>query len=453
MRHSESRRTFIKNTAAAVAFSAITPLGYGSNSLQEPLKVGLIGSGWYGKSDLFRLIQVAPVEVLGICDVDQRMLKEAGELVSQRQQSGRIPKLYSDYRQMLEKHDFDIVLVGSPDHWHALHAIEAIKSGAHVYVQKPISVDVVEGEAMLKAARKYNRVVQVGTQRRSTPHLMEAKEKIVDAGLLGDIGHVEICCYTGKSRQGQPEVVPVPDFFDYDFWTGPAPMLPFTGLPHRRWRAHMEYGNGMIGDMGIHMLDAARWMLGVGWPRKITSVGGTYVNEKAVGNRPDTQHAIFEFDEMNFVWQHRMWGQPDDPDYWWSFKIYGDKGTLKASVRKAEFIPVDGDPVRFDVLYEKEEYPEDLTEDGMELFAAPATRRHMQNFLQSIENNTKPVADIEQGHISSACCILANISADLEGRPLSYDPEKKIITGDPEATNLLAREYREPWVHPTIDNI
>src|SRR5687768_15205039 len=148
-------------------------------------RVGLIGTGWYGKCDLFRLIQVAPVEVVSLCDPDSRMLAEAADMVAQRQVSKKRPRTYGDYRKMLAEKDLDIVLIATPDHWHALAMIEAVKAGADVYVQKPISVDIMEGQAMLAAARKYGRVVQVGTQRRSTPHLIEARNEIVKSGKLG----------------------------------------------------------------------------------------------------------------------------------------------------------------------------------------------------------------------------------------------------------------------------
>ncbi|XOV90954.1 MAG: Gfo/Idh/MocA family protein [Bacteroidota bacterium] len=447
------RRKFVKGLSATAALSTFGGLNMNFAGADKQYRVGLIGSGWYGKSDLFRLIQVSPVDVVAVCDPDQQMLEAAGKLISERQLSKKVPTLYEDYRTMLEKHDFDIVLIGSPDHWHAMHTIAALQAGAHVYVQKPTSVDVVEGEAMLKAARKYGKVVQVGTQRRSTPHLMDAKREIVDTGLLGKVSHVELCNYSGGGGPFQLKTEPIPDFFNYELWTGPAPLLPFHGLPHRRWRAHMEYGNGMIGDMGVHMLDAARWMLNVGWPKKITSVGGIYLNKKVHGNRFDTQTALFEYDELSMVWEHRMWGLPADPDYKWSFKLYGDKGTLKGSVYQAEFVPLEGEGKRYDVLYEREKYPEDLTEEGMSLYAAAATRQHMRDFLHAIETNTKPVADIEEGHISSTACILANLSLELGGRPLAYDPVKRIITGDSEATKRLAREYRASWVHPTVDNV
>src|SRR5690606_24228618 len=230
------------------------------------------GTGWYGKSDLFRLSQVANVDVISLCDPDAHMLADAANLVSQRQKSGKKPRTYSDYRKMLAEKDLDIVLIGSPDHWHALQAIEAMQSGANVYVQKPISVDVLEGEAMVAAARKYNRTVQVGTQRKSTPHLIDAKKNIVDAGLLGKVSHVEMCCYYHMRADVQRCLETVRDFLDYDMWTGPAPLRPSYGLPHKRWwRGYMEYGNGITGDMCVHMFDTRRWMLDLGWPNQVSS--------------------------------------------------------------------------------------------------------------------------------------------------------------------------------------
>lgn len=444
-----NRREFIKGASAALALASLKANGMNVSMPAPKRRVALIGTGWYGKSDLFRLIQVTPVEVVGLCDPDQHQLQNAADMVSQRQESHKKPPTYGDYRKMLVEQKPEIVLVGSPDHWHALQAIEAIKSGAHVYVQKPISVDVLEGEAMVAAARKYNRVVQVGTQRKSTPHLIEAKKNIVDAGLLGKVSHVEMCCYYHMRNNGNPPVQAVPDFFDYEMWTGPAPMRPYDGLPHVRWwRTFMEYGNGIMGDMCIHMFDTVRWMLQLGWPERISSTGGIYVDKTGKSNIADTQSAIFEYPGLNCVWQHRSWGTPADPEYPWSFKLYGDKGTLCASTMQYDFIPEGkGEKIHKDVVYEKEKYPEDLTEPNIELNAAPATRLHMLDFLKAIENKTRPVADIEQGHISTASCIIANLSMKL-GRPLRYDPLKKEIIGDAEATRLLQRPYRQPWAHP-----
>jgi predicted dehydrogenase len=397
------------------------------------------------------LIQVAPVNVIALCDVDKRQLAEAGKLVSQRQQSGKTPRLYNDYRKMLSENELDIVLIGTPDHWHALTAIEAMKAGAHVYVQKPISVDVLEGEAMVAAARKYNRVVQVGTQRRSTPHLIDAKKNVVDAGLLGKVSHVEMCCYYHMRNNDNPAVEPVPDYFDYEMWTGPAPLRPYDGIPHVRWwRTFMEYGNGIMGDMCIHMFDAVRWTLNLGWPKRISSTGGIYVQKEGKSNIADTQTALFEYDELNCIWQHRTWGNPSDPKYPWSYKIFGEKGVLEASTMSYDFTPVEkGERIHKDTVYEKEKYPEDINEPNIELNAAPATRRHMLDFLSAIESGGRPVADIQEGHISTASCILANISMKT-GRPLVYDPKLRQVIGDPQAHALLQRPYREPWVRPLV---
>ncbi|HEV7405930.1 MAG TPA: Gfo/Idh/MocA family oxidoreductase, partial [Chthoniobacteraceae bacterium] len=442
-----SRRRFLQTASASLALSALGAEGVELVN-QKPKRVGLIGAGWYGKSDLWRLVQVAPVEIVSLCDPDKNMLAEAVEIASQRQKSKKAPRTYGDYRELLKEKDLDIVLIGSPDHWHALQAIAAIESGADVYLQKPISVDVLEGEAILAAARQHKRVVQIGTQRKSTPHLIDAKKRVVDAGLLGKIGHVDLCCYFPMRANGNPPLEPVPAFLDYEMWTGPAPLRPYDGLPHKRWwRTFMEYGNGIMGDMCVHMLDTARWMLGLGWPRRVSSSGGIFVQKEGKSNIADTQSAVFEFEHFNCNWQHRSWGLAPDPDYPWALFIYGEKGVLKASTMRADFIPHDpkGETIHFDCLFEKEKFPEDVTEKDIELNAAPATRLHMLDFLAAIASRGRPIADIEQGHISTASCIMANVAMKL-GRPLSYDPAKRGIPGDAEATKLLARPYRAPWV-------
>jgi predicted dehydrogenase len=351
---------------------------------------------------------------------------------------------------MLKEQQFDIVLVGTPDHWHALTAIAAMEAGADVYCQKPISRDVREGEAMLDAARRLKRVVQVGTQRKSTPHLIDVKKQVVEGGMLGKIGHVELCCYIHMRANGNPPVQPVPAFLDYEMWSGPAVLRPYDELPHLRWwRTFMEYGNGIVGDMCVHMLDTARWMLGLKWPTRISSEGGIYVQKGGKSDISDTQTAVFEYPDFNCVWNHRTWGSAPDPDYAWALFIYGEKGTLKASTMRADFIPADKkeQPIHFDCVYEREQYPEDVTEKMIELNAAPATRKHMVDFLAAIDKRSRPVADIEEGHISTASCIMANLSMKT-GRPLVFDPHKRIVVDDKEATKLLRADYRGPWKHP-----
>jgi predicted dehydrogenase len=448
-----NRREFIQaGTGLALSAAVLTKRAhaYAEEFAQTKPRVGLIGTGWYGKSDLLRLIQVAPVEVVSLCDVDKRMLAGAADIVAERQASKKRPRTYSDYREMLKEKDLDIVLIGTPDHWHALNMIAAVEAGADVYCQKPISVDVVEGQAMVAAARKHSRVVQVGTQRRSTPHLVEAREQIVQAGRLGKVGLVEVYCYYHmRTRENPPDTVP-PDYLDYEMWTGPAPMRPYNKLVHpRSWRAFMEYGNGIMGDMCIHMLDATRWMLNLGWPKSVSSAGGILVEKNSKANIADTQTATFDFGDFPVVWQHRTYGHAPDEKYPWGLTIYGDKGTLKASVMSYDFIPMNRNekPIHKDVTYELEQYPEDKTEKELEKHVAPAIRGHMQDLLRAIEKRSRPVADIEQGHISTASCILANLSMQL-GRSLRWDAEKQRVIGDDEANKLLRRPYRRPWVHP-----
>jgi len=445
-----NRRHFIKTSAAGFAASTLSEDALSAVIDGPPKRVGLIGTGWYGKADLFRLIQVAPVEVVSLCDVDKQLLKGAADMVSTRQKSGKRPRTYADYRKMLANKDLDIVLIATPDHWHALNMIEAVKAGADVYVQKPISVDIREGQAMLQAARQYGRVVQVGTQRRSTPHLIDAKKRFIDTGALGKIAHAEICCYYHMRNRSNPPNEAPPSHLDYDMWTGPAPLRPYNNIVHQRgWRSFMEYGNGIVGDMCIHMLDTVRWMLDLGWPTQVSSSGGILVDKAAKANISDTQTATFDFKDLQVVWQHRTWGHSPDPDYPWAAFLYGDKGTLKLSVNSYDFIPQQrgADPVHQDVVMELDQYPEDRTEKDLERHVAPAIRGHMVDFLNAIASRGKPVADIEQGHISTASCILANMSMEL-GRALSWDAQKGEILKDAEANQKLARAYRSPWNHP-----
>ncbi len=446
-----NRRQFLQSSVAGLVLSAAR--GYGAVPFaQQPTRVGLIGCGWYGKSDLFRLIQVAPVEVVSLCDVDRKILDECAELVVQRQTSRKKPRLFTDYREMLKQRDLDLVEVATPDHWHALPMIEAVRAGADIYVQKPISVDVVEGQAMLAAAHKYKRVVQVGMQRRSTPHLIEARE-LVREGKLGTIGLVEIYSY-GPGRALNLHTAPVPGTLDWEMWIGPAPMVPYSPEIQHNWRAFMEFGNGTLGDMGIHMFNMVRWFMDLGWPKRISSFGGIRVLKGGESNIPDAQTAMFEYDDLTIVWQHRRFGLSPDPNYPWGATLYGDRGTLKAGVFSYDFIPAGkgAQPIHKDVTYELEQYPEDKTEPRLEKHVAPAIRRHMKNLLENMASRGRPVADIEEGYISSSCCILANISMKL-GRTLAWDARKGMISGDDEANRLLRRSYRSPWVHPEAGTV
>jgi predicted dehydrogenase len=426
------RRGFLKTGAAGLALPTVLRARAEQVADQPVKRVGVIGPGWYGKVDVLRLIQVAPVEVVALCDVDRRMVEEAAEIVSHRQISRKKPRTHGDYREMLKEKDLDIVLVGSPDHWHALHMIGAVEAGADVYCQKPISHDVAEGLAMLKAARKHGRVVQVGTQRRSTPHLIEARDTIIKEGKLGKIAFAECYCYYHMGGRGAPEAPP-PDNLDWETYVGPARMRPYNPSIHPRgWRGYTEFSNGIVGDMCIHMLDMIRWMLDLGAAKSVSSIGGIMMPRTGPTDISDTQVAT---------------GSTPDPKYPWGATLYGDKGTLKLSVNGYDFIPNEGPPIHRDVTMELEEYPEDKTEKDLERHVAPAVRYHMLDFLSAIAVRGKPVADIEEGYISTTACILANLSMRL-GRSIAWDAENHTVVGDDEARAMLQQPYRDPWTHP-----
>lgn len=449
------RREFLKAGVYGSASLAALRAGAFAAETERRLRVALIGAGWYGKTDLFHLIQVAPVEVVGVCDVDGRGVREAAELVARRQPSGKTPPTYGDYRKLLSEQQPEIVLIATPDHWHCLPMVDACKAGADVYVQKPISWDVMEGQAMVAAARKYKRTVQVGLQRRSTPHLLEACDRFIRTGKLGKIAYVDIHSYYGSPGEFPPTETP-PEYLDWETYVGPAPWRDYNpGIHPRRWRACREFSNGQTGDLCVHFFDVVRYMLGLEWPRRISASGGILMRKPDTNiNVHDTQTAIFDYGELQVVWNQRNWGRNPDPEYPWGATLYGDKGTLKLSVRSYDFTPRGngGSPVHGEFFDERDKYPEDLQHKRTELFAAPATRRHMQDFLQARREGTRPVADIEQGYISSACCILANVSMALR-RSLQWDEKAGGIVEDDEANGYLARAYRGPWQHPTPENV
>ena len=454
------RREFLQKCSVGFAAIAMTKArSFAAELADQRKRVGLIGSGWYGKIDLLRLIQVAPVEVVSLCDVDRRMLAEAADIVAGRQLSKKKPRTYSDYREMLKEKDLDIVLIATPDHWHALPMIAAMQAGADVYVQKPIGVDAIECQAMVAAARKHQRVVQVGTQRRSTPHLFEARE-LIQEGRLGRIGLVETYCYSRRGILNPPDEAP-PENLDYEMWTGPAPMRPFNKTIHPgSWRNYMEYGNGTIGDMGIHMIDMVRWMMDLSWPKRISSTGGNYFHKEGKPNIPDMQTAAFDYGDMQITWQHRHFGERPDPKYGWGATFYGEKGTLKAGVLSFDFTPLGGGtPIHREwndanakYPVDSDKFPEDKTEKRIEYHVAPAIREHMKDLLRCIADRARPRADIAEGSTSTAMCVLANLSLQLK-RSLTWDEAKGRVVGDEEANRLLARPYRAPWVHPAVEKV
>ncbi len=447
-----NRRRFITSLAAAGAAASLPSSRLSAQQAvsSRPPRVGLIGCGWYGGVVLDALLKATPATVVSLCDPDRRALATTREAVATH--GTHRPALFADYREMLKPDAHDIVIISTPDHWHALPALAAMKAGADIILEKPISVDVLEGEALVAAARAYKRVAQVNLQRRSTRCLAEARDRYVTSGRLGRVALVEtFSTLAGRPRGVMTETPPPPEL-DWDLWTGPAPLRPFRlGAEMKSWRAFMEYGNGQIGDLGVHMLDTARWMLNLGWPESIESRGGIHVDREATSNIADTQYSLFRYPGVELTWQHRTWGAPAvPPKHWtdqWGARLIGSGGTLTLSITGYHFAPADGGPHEGFNLLSTDGTLENI--DGNRLFPELETvqKAHVASFLEARARRTKPVSDIEEGHISSACCILANLAQDL-GRSLRYDPATRTVVGDPEATARLARPYRAPWIHP-----
>lgn len=415
--------------------------------------MGIIGCGWFGGVNYEAFCRVAKVEVVSISDPNVRHL-EATKAAIVRHQSAE-PLVFADYRKMLEAEPLDVVIVATPDHWHALPAIDAMKAGADVYLEKPVGVDVLEGEALVATAREYNRIVQVNTQRRSNQLYLDMAEKYLHSGRMGKVGLVECFSYLGLEgwQSGGIPDAEVPSHLDYELWAGPAPKLPYKAIMEDRgWRSFMEFGNGVIGNLGVHTIDKVRWLMGLGWPDAVSATGLKY-HENSFSNVPDTMNCVLQYPEVNVSWEHRMWGDTPIPQrHWsdqWGARFIGGEGTLTVTMFEYVFEPLGGGPKEGVHMMSQTGDLENIDFSiGGKAYEA-VENQHVLDFLGSREERGSrlPVADIEQGHISSACCVLGNLSLDL-GRPLAYDATTRSVTGDDEATKQLARAYRGEWIHP-----
>jgi predicted dehydrogenase len=444
-----NRRKFVSSLAVTGAAIASGARLFGADSRSRP-QVGLVGCGWYGGVVLESFARAVGVDFVSVCDVNQHFLKKTLGTIAKYQ--SEVPAAHLDFREMLAARHHDIVIVSTPDHWHALPAIAAMQAGADVYLEKPIGVDVIEGEALVAAARKYGRVVQVNTQRRSNPLYAQARDKYITGGLLGKIALVETYSFIHDRPTGFIPDAPIPAHLDYDFWSGPAPLTPFKAPKEDKdWRSWMEYGNGSIGNLGVHMVDQVRWLLGLGWPESISSSGGIYVDTASSANIPDTMRSTFKYPGLDLSWEYRAWGRSPIPTrHWsdqWGARFIGEKGSLNLTMMEVAFSPGDGGPREGIHMLSKTGNLENIDFSGDNHIYDSVQDRHVLDFMHARETRGRPLADIGEGHISTASCELANISMKV-GRPVRYDPTTRTIPGDPEASALLARPYRAPWVHP-----
>jgi predicted dehydrogenase len=434
------RRRFLQQTAlASVALSAAPFLRAADPA--KKYRTALIGCGWWGKNILKEAIASGRVKVVGLCDVHENVREVAAEQVSDL--NGDKPKTYNDFRELLEKEKPEIVLIATPDHWHALQTIAAVKAGAHVFVEKPTGHTVNESRAMLKAARDGGRIVQVGLHRRIGPHHVSGM-KFLKSGAVGDVGMVRIFAHGGGGKDRPAANSEPPDGMDWDLWCGPAPKRPFNQKLHPGgWRNFLDYGNGQLGDWGVHWLDQVLWWSGEKYPKRVFCTGGRPIAGAAILNdkeqtsdTPDHQVATYDFESFTCVWEHRRFADNKAEKHRIGAYFYGTKGTLHIGWQDGwTFYPTDS---RAQTQHEDSQLQQP---DGhnMKLLWA--------DFIASIESGKPAVANIEIAHRASVLPLLGMISWRT-GRSLEWDAAKEQIIGDSDANKLLSRPYRGPWVYP-----
>ena len=345
------------------------------------------------------------------------------------------PRLYRDYRELLQKEKPEIVIVATPDHWHALCCIAAIEAGAHVYVEKPIGHTLREGRAMVNAARRHNRVVQVGTHRRVSPHNISAHE-FLKSGKAGKIGMVRAFVhYGGGPGQPTPEAQP-PKELDWDLWCGPAPLRPFNPALHPKgFRLFLDYANGQLGDWGIHWLDQVLWWTEEKFPKQVYSTGGRAIRRDST-DAPDHQVATWTFDDFTLEWEHRLFASNEAEKHNVGCYFYGTEGTFHLGWLDGwTFYPASKNRP---ILHEDPK----LDEPDQQNIAGLWT-----NLLACIENGQRPVCDIETTHRSTNLALLGMLSYKL-GRSVNWDGQKELFPGDEAANALLQRDYRPGYTYP-----
>ena len=439
------RRKFIKKSTAMAAGASILPIMpltshaasriFGAN---EKVTVGVIGVNGMGMSDLRTFLQQEGVECAAMCDVDRNVLEERATETTGLQ--GKKPDLYGDYRKLIERKDIDVVIIGTPDHWHCLPMVEACQAGKDVYVEKPLANTIQECNIMVEVARKYGRVVQVGQWQRSDPHWQNAVD-FVRSGKLGKIRTVKVWAYQGWMGVNLPVLPdgPAPEGVDYDFWLGPAPKRAFNQHRfHFSFRWFWDYAGGLMTDWGVHLLDYGLYGMNEYVPNSVMSSGGKYAYPEDAKETPDTQYAIYEFDGFGLVWESAVgisggsYGRDHGVAY------IGENGTLVVDRQGWEVIP-------------------DNTKDELRMEGVPLTTRvggsglnlHVQNFLECVKTREKPKADIEIGAHIARFAHLGNI-AYKTGRKVYWDAEKGEFRDDDLANEMVKAKYRAPWKLPTV---
>lgn len=428
----ETRRSFLKKTGITSVVAGglvnLNPRAIGAN---EKVQLALIGARHQGRYDAVHAIKDG-AEIKTICDLDGEVLQTVGSKIKEAQ--NREAGLVKDFRRVLDDKEIDAVIIATPDHWHAIITILACQAGKDIYVEKPLSQTIHEGQLMRDAARKYHRVVQVGTQRRSTEHFKTAAEYVA-AGKLGKLCMIKAWMCQVRESIGNPSDGPQPPQIDYDMWLGPAPKRAFNpNRFHYNWRFFWDYENSELGNQGVHMLDVAMWAIESmrGFenclPKRIANTSGIYWLDDAK-EVPDTQVVTYDYGDFMLVWElqsfqkHRPLEGIDG-----GTGFYGTEGTL---------------------IVDDEGWRVHRKDGGLEPVVKASGGSHTKNFLDCVKSRQKPNSDVEIGRLSTMICHLGNISYHL-GREIHFDPKTETFGDDKEANALLTKNYREPYTLPEV---
>jgi predicted dehydrogenase len=425
MSNSSNRRKFLGQAAAAGAALAVwseTSAAEATKSANEQLVVAIIGTNSRGQALAGGFAAQPNCSVAYICDVDERAIGKGLEAVGKQQAA--TPVGMKDFRRALDDRAVDAVAIATPDHWHAPASILACAAGKHVYVEKPACHNGREGELMVAAARRHQRVVQLGTQRRSSAGMIEAIER-VHKGELGRVLFARGWINSTRPSIGHGKQADVPAYLDYDLWQGPAPERPYRdNLIHYNWHWFWHWGTGELGNNGIHSLDVCRWGLQVDYPQTVVCGGGRFHFDDDQ-ETPDTQIVTLNFGDKAINWEHRTWSRRGFEGDSFGVVFYGEEASLVFTGSGYKV---------YDMAGQQTAQGEVRTDDAS----------HIGNFLTCIREGQRPNAEIEEGVKSTALCHLGNI-AYRTGRTVKFDPQAKRIVGDDEQIGLWSREYRPGW--------
>ena len=415
-----NRNTFLKTTALATGALFAKPfISYAS---QQKFKVALIGSGWWGTNILREAIKSGECQIVALCDVDERQVKKC--LTELNKLSNDQPKIYYNYQELLHKEKPEIVINATPDHWHALIAIEAMKSGAHVYLEKPISHTLNEGKAILKTARDTQRICITGFHRRYSPHNVSG-QAFLKSGKVGTIKEVRsfVTYIFGQGKMVSDEAIP--EGLNWDAWCGPAPLLNYNPSIHpRNWRQRLEFANGQLGDWGPHWFDQILWWTEEIAPKKVFSLDTDKINTNN-NNAPESQIVVYDFEDFTCTWEHsQLNGRPTSKSENVGVYFHGTEGTFHMGWQGGwTFYPTNKNK---EIIHEaaKLNLPD---QQNIDLVWA--------DFLSSIKSKKLPFADIEKGHRATNMCLLGMASLKA-GKSLDWDGQKEIITNDKSANKF-----------------